>query len=267
MSIRPEYRWWILTLAVVVILFGISALALDRPNVIWSGAEPQCPHCRNAVPAYSQRCPTCREEFDWTVAHPDDSPLSSWSLSLLETEYLRERVNALGAEVAVARIAEALGLTKEDAADYLEQVGRGRCGWCGGTGRHLAALASENDRCPACLGKGQCVGCGGDRRIRVGDPVAAQAYARYRAELEDILGPDGTRRPILPAAAQRDEARRLAEDFLLRHAGTEEAGRILFWLEWTVPSEAPWRPERCAPTIVVAARRRLDALLGAVGSE
>jgi hypothetical protein len=265
-GIRPEFRWWVLTVLVVLVLLLLSALALDRPNVVWSRGVPYCPQCRSEVPLQSTRCPTCREQYDWTVAPDEESPLSPWSLSPLEAEVLRQRVTALGAEEAARRVSEVLDIAPAAATSYLAQVGRGRCGWCGGTGLDLARDAEHGTPCPACLGKGQCVACGGDRRIRVGDDRARQDFEQYWTGIVDIP-------PILPVDAQKAEARRLAETFLRSHAGTIQATRVLFWPEWHMP---PTRPALDAkvldlpgygPRVVEACRRRLDLVLKTLGAE
>jgi hypothetical protein len=259
-GIKPEFRWWMLTVLVVLVLLLLSALALDRPNVVWMRGEPHCPQCREEVPFQSQRCPHCREQYDWTVAPDEESPVSRWSLSSLEADVLRERVAALGPEESARRVAAALAVTPEAATAYLTAVGRGRCGWCGGTGLDLEAGAERGAACPACLGKGQCVACGGDRRIRVGDEQARRDFETYRTGILDIPG-------ILDVERQKAAARRLAEEFLRRHAGTIQATEVLFWPEWRMPAERPdptaagVRLEGYGPRVVEAARRRLDLVL------
>lgn len=272
--IRPESRWWLLTLAVVAVLVGISLLALDRPDVVWEADRAACPHCRTPVELYSSRCAACDQQFDWAPSPDADSPLSPWSLSTLEAEQLREQVHALGDEVAATRVAEALGLAAEDAQRYLAAVGRGRCGYCGGTGLHLGA-EEEGEPCPVCLGRKWCIACGGDRRIRLGDAGAGEALETYARGLLDVA-------PSLALATQRAEARRLNEAFILRHAGTAEAAYLVFWPRWEAgqavwmgpdadragprpAAEAPfWRASRAATAAVEAARQRLDHVLVAL---
>lgn len=253
MAIRPESRWWVVALLLLGLLFGLSALALDKPDVIWTFGSPQCPHCRNDVRPFSTRCSVCREEFDWTVAPDADSPISAWSLSPLEEDQLRARVKALGEPEAVRRLGEALGLAPPAVTEYLKQVGSGRCGWCGGTGSDLGrpgpAAASA---CPACFGLRQCVGCGGDRRVRLGDEGAARDLARYR---QAMLGVGAG----LSLEAQRLEASRLGRQFLAQHAGTVEAASIAFAPSWT-----PGEGRRTSS--VEAARSRLDAVLRALSA-
>ncbi len=55
MAIPAASRWWIATLLIIGILVAISALALDRPNVVWNDGEPHCPACRKQVEYYSSR--------------------------------------------------------------------------------------------------------------------------------------------------------------------------------------------------------------------
>lgn len=252
MAVKPEFRWWILTLVLVAILVGISLLAMDRPNVVWQEGKPFCPHCRSDVNAFSTRCPTCTEQYDWTVAQEEDSPLSPWSLSALEAKALVDRILELGDEVAASRVAKATGLSEASSLAYLQAVGRGRCGYCGGTGNDLAREADEDQRpCRVCLGRGGCIACGGDRRMRIGDETAARAYQVYREAVNDL--------PLsLPAPTRRKELRDLGEQFLRRHPGTVEATRILDWSSQEYPVSDP---------VVGAARARLDAVLEAVAGE
>jgi hypothetical protein len=253
LGVRPEFRWWILAATVAAVLIGISFLALDRPNVVWTAGVPSCPLCRSEVHANASRCPTCREEFEWNDPSDDESPLSPWSLSALEDAWLRERVTALGKPQAATRVSEALQLDADAARLYLEQVGWGRCGWCGGTGRDLSVRAPTLEPCPACLGRARCVACDGDRRIRIGDDAAERAFQRYRAQALDV-----SRR--IPLDRQRAEVRRLAEEFLRVHHGTEQATRIWFWPEWD--AEAPDHP-----LIVQRSRERLNRVLDALARE
>ena len=254
MGIPAQSRWWVLTLLIVGVLVLISALALDRPDVVWSDGVPECPHCRHQVRPYSHRCAECGAEFDWVVATHDQSPLSSYSLSAQEADWIRDRVQALGLEVAARRAAAATGLTEEAAVSYLGSVGRGDCGWCGGTQRDLDLPATEKlVVCPACFGTGHSVDCGGDRHVGIGRQSAAVALARYRQLLADL------ERARIPDATKRAEARRLAEVFLASHEGTHEAGEILFW-----PTIGADLDPAATDTIVTHTRARLDKVLDAL---
>lgn len=258
MSIRPEFRWWILTLAAVVVLVVISLLAMDRPNVSWSQGIAHCPHCGVEVASGTSRCRTCREQYDWVVAPDEESPLSVWSLSALEADWVLERVEALGEDEAARRVATALALPVSVAERYLASVGRGRCGYCGGLGLDPASIQDEKgEPCPVCLGKKVCIACNGDRRVRVGDVGAERDLARYRAALLDVSD-------HLPIRVQRGEARRLNEAFVQRHAGTREAAWLVHWPVWTtdeVPSEGS------TASSVYISRKRLDLVLAALAAE
>lgn len=266
MGIPAQSRWWVFTLIVIGALVLISMLALDRPDVIWAGTTPECPHCRHEVRPYAHRCADCGGEFDWASPGEEDSPISSASLSAQEAEWVRDRVKALTPEVAAQRVAEATGLRLEVATLYLETLGQGDCGWCGGTRRDPAAPDGETGECPACFGSGDCVECGGDRRIRIGDQRAARALASYERELADILASK------VPDDVKLDEARRLARTFLASHEGTAEAARIRFWPdlmprtfgategEITETSGGRARTDS-GRTIVDRARARLNAVL------
>ena len=250
MGIRPEFRWWVLTVVVVGVLLLISALALDRPNVVWDDGVPSCPHCRSEVTFFSVLCKTCGEHYDWKVASPDRSPLSHWSLTSLEARYLRERVDALGATVANQRVARALQIPLTSAEAYLETVDRGRCGWCGGTGRDVEQ-EREDSTCAVCLGSGQCIACGGDRRIRVGDEAAHDAFVQYRVGVEDARTGRG-----VSLAVRRKEVERLTREIIRLHAGTQEATQVWFWPTWPT-----------SKTAVDMARERLDLVLNTLGSD
>lgn len=250
MGIRPEFRWWVLTLVVVGVLLLISALALDRPNVVWDEGVPHCPQCRSEVAFYSVLCKTCGEPYDWTVADADFGPLSRWSLSSFEARFLRERVDALGETVANQRVAHALQIPLVSAQAYLEAVDRGRCGWCGGTGRDVAQERGGST-CPVCFGTGHCIACAGDRRVRVGDEAAHQAYGAYRESVDDAGAGKEVRH-----AVRLKEVERLTKEFLRLHAGTEEATRIYFWPQWPQPA-----------TAVEKARMRLDTVLTTLEKE
>ncbi len=263
--IRPESRWWLLTLAAVGVLVAISMLALDRSDVVWLGGKPFCPHCRSAVPFYGSRCPSCDQQYDWTASPDAASPLSPYSLSALEAEHLRVRIQSLGEAEAAQRVSVALSFPVEAARRYLAAVGRGRCGWCGGTGLSLDEFEQDPKRsCPVCFGRKWCIACGGDRRIRLGDPSAARALADYAASLGDVA-------VSLPLDEQHAEARRLNEAFILRHTGTLEATYLVFWPEWRagtwpVLEDPPffWGRGPEATRAVAAARRRLDHVLVAL---
>jgi hypothetical protein len=254
-AIRPEIRWAVLVVVAIAALAGISALALIRTDVAWVAGTPVCPHCRAAVEMHSSRCKTCREQYAWQPVPDEDSPISPWSLSALEDQVLQARVAALGREAAAARVAQAIGVTPAAAKDYLDKVSAGRCGWCGGTERDLAVAPPQTAPCPACFGRGACVACDGDRRMRRGDEGAGRDLHRYRAHMLDVSA-------LAPESVQRKEARRLAEAFLGRWHGTEQATEVWFWPEWKAGAD-----ERANRRVVQATRERLDKVLGAVTSE
>lgn len=261
MAVPVQSRWWIATLVIILVLVLISALALDQPDVVWTDAKPHCPSCRSEVRPYSHRCAACGSEFDWVVAADEESPICEDGLSVLDAEWLRERAKALGPERSAEIVAAAAGISKEAADAYVHSVGRGDCGWCGGTRKDLGSTVPVEDAgpCPACLGTGRCVGCGGDRRVRIGDQSAARGYAAYLAELRDLDLMSGP----TPAEAKRAEAQRLAERFLSFHAGTPQAQHILFWPQAVRPAEGPGEFAFEAPTVTGVCRGRLRAILEA----
>ncbi len=86
MAIPVGSRWWIVTLLIIGTLLLISALALDRPNVVWQGYVPHCPHCRHEVSEFSSRCADCRGELDWFTASDEQRPIYQDSLSVFKSE-------------------------------------------------------------------------------------------------------------------------------------------------------------------------------------
>ena len=261
MPIPVRSRWWIVTLLIVSTLLLISALALDRPNVVWMAHKPHCPHCRHEVSDFSNRCADCRGEFDWVVAGQEQSPLSADSLTVLESEWVHDRIRELGLETAARRVAEQTGLSEEAAAEYVQGVTRGDCGWCGGTRRDLAKpKADPIEVCPCCFGTGDSVACGGDRRVRIGDPTARRAFLSYLEEIEDLLRSEAT------GERRATEARRLAKEFLALHAGTEEAAQVVYWGD-IAAAEAPISRVAHARTVTRVARARLDRVLEALRAQ
>jgi hypothetical protein len=257
MAIPVRSRWWILTLAIVGVLVLISMLALDRPNVVWAGYEPHCPHCRNAVRFYAQRCAECRADFDWVVAPEEDSPISQDSLSVLEAAWLHERVAALGAPEAARRVSQATGVSVEAAGRYLGGVARGDCGWCGGTRRDLAA-PEEGTPCPVCFGTGRSIACAGDRRVRLGDASARRALDAYEEDVRDLL--EGS----ADSEARVAEARKLNARFLASHAGTTEASRLLHWPAFAAPQGPDEGGGGTPPRATDVARQRLQQIVEAL---
>ncbi|MDA1195819.1 MAG: hypothetical protein O2894_11620 [Planctomycetota bacterium] len=257
MGIPVHARWWVFILLAVGILLVLSLLALDRPDVVWVGESPECPHCRLEVRWYSHRCADCRGEFDWTSPAEEISPISGATLSPQEAEWVRDRVKALTAEVAAARVATALGLELAFAVEYLSSVAKGDCGWCGGTRLDPSDGSGEGLRCPACFGSGNGIACGGDRTMRIGDQRAARAYAAYDRELSDLM------RSQVPDDIKRQGARRLAREFLASHEGTQEAQGIVFWPA-LLPGELNGHKHPGGMPTVVASRERLNLVLGAL---
>lgn len=259
MHVPASSRWWILTLLIVGTLLLISALALDRPNVVWQSHQPHCPYCRHVVAEFSNRCGDCRGEFDWVIAGKEQSPISTDSLSALDAEWLHARVEELGLETAASRVSEFTGLSVEASEEYVQTVGRGDCGYCGGTKQDLgAAKADEREVCPCCFGAGNSVACDGDRRVRLGDPTARRAFLAYRSEFADLLTSEAA------AADQAKEARRLAEEFLSMHAGSREAAQIRYWGDVLEGADTGTGKPR---TVTAVAAERLELVLKALRAE
>ena len=220
--IRKQSRWWVLTLLILALLMTLSALALNRPNVVWSGHKAHCPSCRFQVVSFSSRCAKCQTEYDWAEAPEELSPLCEYCLSALEDGYIRDSVARLSEPTVIKRFAEALQINPEMAKEVVGRVGRGRCGYCAGTGKQLGGATSskeESKPCPICLGSTKCASCEGDRRVRLGWKAAYDALVEYRRSVEDISGQ-------LPQSSQLAEYTRLARAFLSQYAGTREAAEI-----------------------------------------
>lgn len=258
---RPELRWLVMTALIVGVLLTISALALDRPDVVWTTAGPACPACRAEVAFYAYKCRFCDTPFDWSLAPEDVSPLSSHSLSRLEADALRADVKRVGAEAAARLVADTLALDQEAAAAYLDALGRGRCGQCGGTGRALGAT-DDDAECPVCFGARNCIASGGTGYSTWGDAGAARAFDRL---LRDI----GAVPRSLDPAVRRKELERMARAFLADHLGTVEAARLPYWKDLArgavltsgeAAADAPPTARRAADV----ARERLDKLLTAL---
>lgn len=253
MAIPRSMGWLVVTGGIVLALVGLSFLALDKQNVVWGMGRASCPHCRTAVPAFAKRCPTCREEFDWVVAPDEESPWCGQCLTPGEDEALRLRRKALTEEVVVERVAQALAITPAAATAWLHGVGRGQCGWCGGTGQELATAATtEPAPCSVCFGEKRCIACDGDRRVRVGLEASHAEFARYRAAA-DVLAA-----PATPIETARSEIKTANEAFLRRYAGTVEAADL-----WFAPLFLRGNDE-ATPRAATMARQRLGNVLGAL---
>ncbi len=255
----PLYaRWWVVTLLIVGVLIGISALAVDRPNVVWSHATPHCPSCRKEVEPFGQRCPHCEGLFDWVPAPEGEMPLSSFSMSEEEFQYLGQLRERWGRDAAAAHVATRLGLSPQAAARWLTAAAPGRCGLCGGTGEDLATSAIDKVvPCELCFGAGACIACGGDRRMRLGEMDAAHGLEQFQRNAAALL------RAHVPLEQRRSALRRLAEGFVKRYAGTVEAAQLP---DWRAAAERAGRGQvwDSAPLAVDVARRRIDEVLDAL---
>lgn len=246
---RPEFRWLVMTALIVGVLLAISALALDRPNVVWSTDGPACPACRGDVSFHASKCRHCETEFDWTIAPDDVSPISTHSLSRLEADELREHVERLGEETAIQLVARKLEIGEARAEEYLNALARGRCGFCGGTGDDLGSTEATRD-CPVCFGAANCIASGGTGHSTWGDYAAARAYGRLRQEISAIS-------PRLPRSMRAEELERLVRAFLADHLGTTQAAELPFW-EDLIDGRSDLATVRRAADV---ARARLDLVM------
>lgn len=249
---RPEVRWLVMTALIVAVLLGISALALDRPDVVWTVDGPVCPSCRSVVNLHAQRCRECGTDFDWTAASDEQSPRAHHSLSRLEAQLVREHVRRLGDALALTTVKEKLGLSAKAASAYLEAIGRGRCGYCGGTGEEVASDSEPHD-CPVCFGGKNCIASGGDGISTLGARGAHTDLHRLLREMATLS------KHLTPAVRTR-ELERLARAFLDDHVGTVEAGQLPFWKD-LIPGDQAVGSARPAAEV---ARARLDLLLEAL---
>lgn len=248
---RPELRWLVMTVLIVGVLLGISALALDRPDVVWTADGPHCPACREAVAMQAAKCKTCGTDFDWSIAPDERSPISQHSLSRLESESLRAEVERLGEERALQIVATNLKLPEADAKAWLLAVARGRCGHCGGTGEELGLSEDEERDCSVCFGLRNCIASGGDGYMTWGSAGAARDLERFHAEVQALS-------PKLSEAVRAEELEKLARAFIADHAGTVEASRLPYWRHLV-----ELRGANSASAAGVS-RRRLDVVLGAL---
>jgi hypothetical protein len=247
LGIPRSLGWLVVTGAIVAGLVGLSYLALDKANVVWRAGKPACPHCRTAVPDYAHRCPTCREEFDWVVSPEEDSPWCAACVTKPEMERMLTAAKSLGEAGTAARLSKAFGLPEPAARAWWKAIEPGRCGWCGGTGKDLAATGDAE--CPVCFGGEACIGCDGDLFTRLGSERAARDRDRMHRELRMV--PPGAER-----AGYWREHRIRAKDYLRRHAGTAEAMEVAI--------DPQNRRPHTAETSAATARARVEAAVRAL---
>jgi len=229
-------------LAAIIVVLGLVAVAglyfeeRELPDVIWEEDTPYCPHCRTDVNWYATVCYTCRSEFDWKPGELD----CGLCVSTLDTDWLRECMRSAPdafraalqeglRDLALPR--DVVAATIPDFILYVESLDEGECTFCAGTGRWLApammqTMTAGNDplltiaieeldgKCPVCIGKGKCIGCGGDRKTEQGVEAARLDSDETTLRLAD-LDPQRDRESIR-------EHFRLVREFVLRHAGTVE---------------------------------------------
>ncbi len=178
------WRWLLFGLVLVAVLFLLTYWAMDQRNVVWEDGEAHCPHCRTTAPAYSERCATCSQNYDWTPAEV------MCDLCFSKTDIAR--VRATGARVAK----EAGDSPDADTARYLrwaEDISSGDCVYCGGTGKDLMQPEGTDPRsCPVCLDKDECVLCSGDGFVWVGDPQAHRDLVAHREQCRELDGQLGS---------------------------------------------------------------------------
>lgn len=253
----PRPIWWLIVIgAPVAAVVGLSMLALDKPNVVWSAdaaQRPLCPHCRTPVPMYARRCPTCREEFDWVPSPEEDSAWCRSCLASEESRFLRARRKALGEEESAKRAAVAMGATADVARGWLKSMSAGLCGWCGGSGRN------GDGSCPVCFGEGRCIVCDETLRVRRGSERAGREWERMVVHWRNLSRRD----------ADVDVRRLVREEeaaFLKHNVGTFEASLLPFWPDVSAEPQQinDSQDPSTGPKAAWAARRRVTQVLQAL---
>jgi hypothetical protein len=206
-----SWPWLLFGVGLVGVVVLLSYAALDRADVVWDGGEPFCPHCRTAVPLYSTQCPACRQSYDWASVD------LLCTLCLTQGDVARIQAVPLPDREAAARKAFPDDPRRAEALlRWWREIRHGACVWCAGTGKDLFANPGEPGEgtnglppCPICLGDGDCILCGGDEKMRRGDPGAHRDLARYRERLDYLEGRSGHPDPAKVAEAVADAVRML----------------------------------------------------------
>jgi len=166
-------KWLIFTGACVAVLVTLGILAVDERNVIWEGRTPLCPYCRSELPNQAIVCKECGRSIDW-VSH---SETCRWCLSRKDVEHMTNLFDRL--KVAKGPLP---GELREFPQAYFRTMEAGACAYCGGLGKVM--VDGKEVTCPVCRGARRCIACGGDRRVELGDPVAARHLRERHAARE-----------------------------------------------------------------------------------
>jgi hypothetical protein len=199
---RPErtfLNWLIFGLALVALVVFLIVIAMDRDNIDWENGKPWCPHCRLEVPAYSTKCPTCRERYDWIT----DERLCYLCLADSDVDWIHS-IPADEMDVTIRKAFSADASQTKAVMEWLQKIDSGDCVHCAGTGIDLFAPVAENGAktpCPVCFGDGDCILCEGREKIRIGNLDAHRDYMRH---MESLAYHDG--RLARPTAEKLQEA-------------------------------------------------------------
>lgn len=193
-------KWLAFTAACVVALIALGVLAVDERDVEWEGRKPLCPYCRVEVSFYAVACSACDRTLDW---EPHKEPCR-WCLQKEDVELLRDGLHALELEDDDPLPAS----LAEFAKPYLLAIEPGKCTYCGGLGSVLRG--EEELPCPVCRGEENCVACGGDRVVVVGDKRAHRRRLERGRVWEEALRRERlTHLPLRRAALVDDDVEAL----------------------------------------------------------
>jgi hypothetical protein len=155
-------KWLVFTGAIVVALISLGVLAVDERDAVWEGRKALCPYCRSDLKMYALACRDCDRTIDWVSR----SESCRWCLSEEDVAILRDGFDALALGPDDPLPASVAEFTRA----YLLSIEPGKCTYCGGLGQVWSG-ESENP-CPVCRGEKQCIACGGDGTVVVGDKEA-----------------------------------------------------------------------------------------------
>jgi len=201
-------RWYVFTAAVVVVLIALGIAAVDERDVIWEGRTPICPHCRTPVAQLAIFCTACDRNFDWVPSTEE----CRWCLDREDARHLRMLFEALGEDKEPLP-----GELASYPTAYFRAMEAGACTYCAGLG-----VVLENGvklPCPVCRGGRECIGCGGDRVVQLGDPAA------HRAEVARLEVWQRAERRAAVTRQQIDRTLVVVED-VRALTGAQEAERL-----------------------------------------
>lgn len=205
-------KWLAFTGACVAALITLGILAVDERDVVWEGRNAFCPYCRAPVSFYAVACKECGRSFDWVSSSEE----CRWCLPGDVAEMLHA-----GLKLHKLENDPLPGPLAGFPIAWFRAMDEGSCAYCAGLGEVLSG--KEEITCPVCRGRKRCIGCGGDRRVVVGDVEArrrqmerAAAYAS-NALASEATGLEPSRREMVDADVA--ELRGFAEAEEIRDGG------------------------------------------------